>query len=126
MQDHFLCLNDSKTKIMVIAPPSIQKKIVIGGVFINGVCLRFVNNARNLGVLMDSELTFDAHISKVVQTCFSFLRKLHSIKHFLTKDHLKSLICSNVFSRLDYCNSLLYGINSTSIYKLQRVQNFAA
>ena len=41
-------------------------------------------------------------------------------------DHLKSLICGNIFSRLDYCNGLFYGLNASSISKLQRVQNAAA
>ena len=126
MTDHFLCLNESKTKIIIVAPPSIQKEIVIRGVFVNKNCIRFVDTAKNLGVLIDAELSFDAHITKVVKTCFAFIRKLHSIKHFLHRDHLKTLVCSYIFSRLDYCNSLFYGLNSTTISKLQHVQNCAA
>ena len=34
-------------------------------------------------------------------------------------------MCSYVFSKIDYCNSLYYGINSGLISKLQRVQNCA-
>ena len=81
---------------------------------------------RILGVILDNELSFNKHITQVVQTCFGFLRKLHSIKHFLTQDHLKSLVCSYIFSRLDYCNSLFYGISVANITKLQHVQNCSA
>ena len=34
MHEHFLCLNRSKTKILVIAPPAIQKEIVIRCIFL--------------------------------------------------------------------------------------------
>ena len=76
--------------------------------------------------MLDAELSFNVQVTKVVQTCFSFLRKLHSIKHFLKQDHLKSVVCSYIFSLLDYCNSLYYDLNSTTISKLQHVQNCAA
>ena len=41
MNDHFLCLNDSKTQILVIAPPAIKNQIVIGGVLLKNSCIRF-------------------------------------------------------------------------------------
>ena len=58
MNEYFLCLNASKTKILVIAPPSIQSEIIIRGVFINNVCIRFVDSAKNLGVILDNVLSF--------------------------------------------------------------------
>ena len=78
---------------------------------------------KNLGVVLDSELSFEAHVNKVVKTCFLFIRKLYSIKQFLSQEHLKSLVLSFIFSRLDYCNALFYGLNTSTIQKLQRVQN---
>jgi hypothetical protein len=126
MNEYFLRLNQDKTKILVIAPPSIRLEIRIGGVFLGNTCVRFVDSAKDLGVILDSELSFDSQINKLVKSCFMIIRKLYSIKPFLSSDHLKSLVCTNVFSQLDYCNSLYYGISSTSIKKLQRVQNSAA
>ena len=57
MNDNFLQLNDDKTKIIVIAPPSIQKEIVIRGTFVNNNCIRFADHAKNLGVILDNELS---------------------------------------------------------------------
>src|SRR5690349_10267454 len=34
-----------------------------------------------------------------------------------------TVVCSIVCTRLDYCNSLLYGTSAHNIQKLQRVQN---
>ena len=126
MNDHFLQLNQDKTKILVIAPPSLKREIRIGGMFLDAKCIRFVDSAKNLGVILDAELSFDKQINKVAKSCFNSIRKLSSIKHFLSSAHLKSLVCSFIFSQIDYCNSLYYGLNQTSIKKLQHVQNSAA
>ena len=44
----------------------------------------------------------------------------------LTEDATKSLVNALVIPKLDYCNSLLFGVKQTSLMKLQRVQNYAA
>lgn len=125
MNEHFLCLNQSKTKILVVAPPAIKRKILIGGVLLDTKCIRFVESAKNLGVVLDSVLSFEVQINKVVKSCFSIIRKLYKIKGFLSQEHLQVLVSSYVFSQLDYCNSLYYGLSGNLLKKLQRVQNSA-
>ena len=126
MNEHFLCLNQGKTKILVIAPPSIQPEIIIRGVFIQSVCIRFVNSAKNLGVILDNELSFEGQINKVVKGCYATIKRLSQIKGYLYEDELKQLVSSYIFSLMDYCNALYYGINASLMSKLQRVQNCAA
>ena len=126
MKKFFLKLNASKTKIMVVAPPNIKKDIIINGTFISGKCVRFVEYAKNLGVLLDDELSFRFQVDKVVSSSFNTIRLLSRIKHFLNTKQLNTLVCSLIFSKLDYCNVLYYGLNSNVIQKLQRVQNSAA
>ena len=126
MNENFLCLNQDKTKILVIAPPSIQREIVIRGVFLENVCIRFVKSAKNLGVILDNELSFECQINKVVKGCYAVIKKLFQIKGFLSEQELRQLVSSDIFSQMDYCNALYYGINANLISKLQRVQNCAA
>ena len=126
MNEHFLRLNESKTKILVLAPPSIQSEIVIRGVFLGDVCIRFVDSAKNLGVILDSTLSFETQVNKVVKTSFAIIKKLYQIKGFLSEDQLKELVSSYIFSNLDYCNALYYGMNGDLVKKLQHVQNCAA
>ena len=54
------------------------------------------------------------------------LRRISSIHHFLLMDATKTLMCSLVLSKLDYCNSLLSGSPQYFIQLFQKVQNTAA
>ena len=126
MNEYFLKLNESKTKILIMAPPSVQSQIVIRGIFIGKDCIRFVDSAKNLGIILDSILSFESQIHKVVKVCFAMLRKLHQIKVYLSKDDLQELVCSLIFSQIDYCNSLYNGVNCTLMQKLQHIQNCSA
>ena len=54
------------------------------------------------------------------------LRNISRIRSYLTKDTAKSLVHASVISRLDYANSLMFGISEASLIKLQKVQNYTA
>ena len=60
------------------------------------------------------------------RACYYQLRNIGRIRPLITEDACKTLVCSLVTSRLDYANALLFGINTTEIAKLQRIQNSAA
>ena len=59
------------------------------------------------------------------RACYYQLRNIGRIRPLITEDDCKTLVCSLVTSRLDYANALLFGINTTEIAKLQRIQNSA-
>jgi len=44
----------------------------------------------------------------------------------LSRDAAKTLVHAFISSRLDYCNSILYGITDNLLLRLQSVQNAAA
>ena len=48
------------------------------------------------------------------------------IRSYLTPETAKLLLHAFVTSKLDYCNSLLYGVPKYQILRLQRIQNVAA
>ena len=126
MQTYFLCLNENKTKIIVISPPQVQKQILIQGVNLDESCIRFVANAKNLGILLDNLLSFNCQIQKVVKSSYRTICEFWRIKCFLTEMQLHQLVCAKIFSSMDNCNVLYYGISVANIQKLQRVQNCAA
>ena len=126
MNHHFLCLNEGKTKILVIAPPAVKQKIVIEGINFENTCIRFVNSANNLGVIINSILSFEEHVNKVIKGCYCTIKEYWKIKQFMTEKQLHQLVSSRILSQLDYCNTIYYGLPDITIQKLQRVQNSAA
>jgi hypothetical protein len=88
--------------------------------------LKSVVVVRNLGVLIDLELTMKQHINHVVSVGYYHLRRLRQIRRHVTRDAMKQLVSALVLSRIDYCNSVLIGLPACSIYPLQRLQNAAA
>ncbi len=79
----------------------------------------------NLGVLFDSGLKFDKQINSV-KSCFYHLRHLAKVKPFLSLKNFEIVIHAFITSHLDYCNSLYYETNQSSIGCLQMVINAAA
>ena len=66
------------------------------------------------------------HTTKTSSAAFYYLYNIRRIRKYLSKECTETLIHAFISSRLDYCNSLLYGLPAYQIQKLQRVQNSAA
>ena len=66
------------------------------------------------------------HVTSVCKSAFYHLHNIRRIKNYLSRENRLTLVHAFVTSRLDYCNSLLYGVPKDQISKLQRVQNAAA
>ena len=86
----------------------------------------FSDSARNLGFILDSELSMKKHVIKICQTAYFELKRISSIHRFRTEDATQTLVTSYILSRLDYCNCLLMGTPNSVIQPLQKVQNYAA
>ena len=98
----------------------------VAGVNVAGTTVSTSQSITTLGVELDNRLTFTPHVKSLVKSCNFHMRALRHIRPALTDDMAKSIATSLVSSRLDYCNSLLYGCSKTNIDKLQRVQNSLA
>jgi len=62
-------------------------------------------------------------ISDVVRSCNYHIRSLRHIRPLIDRETAVNLAYSIVTSRLDYSNSVLYGVSETNFAKLQRMQN---
>ena len=66
------------------------------------------------------------NVNMICKSGYYYLRNIRQIRKYLSKDSAEKLIHAFVTSRLDNCNSLLYGLPACTIAKLQRLQNAAA
>ena len=79
-----------------------------------------------LGITMDRVLSMEKDISNTCRAANMQIRKINSIRHYLTESSSKTLITSTVLTRLDYCNSVYIGLPQKSLHRLQLTQISAA
>ena len=91
-----------------------------------GEKIRPETSVRNLGVTVDSALTFQPHISSVVSSCFYQLRWMKTSLKLLPFHIARTVVNCFIISRIDYWNSLLAGSPQCALNRLQRVMNAAA
>ena len=120
-------MNEDKTEVLlVIAKRIINLQHLPEFMNINGTCIKFSPSVRNLGITLDSTLSLHQHVMNISRVAYLEIKCINSIRNLLSVDTVKTLICSLVLSRLDYCNSLLVGLPQYLIKRLQGVQNAAA
>ena len=90
-----------------------------------GKSLTAVESVKDLGVFIDSHMTYDTHISYLVSSCLSKLVQINRVKNSFDRETLKLIIASLVFSKMFYCSSVWSNTSYKNIQKLQLIQNFA-
>ena len=119
--------NDNKTELMLVTSNrtkhlhSLPTSVTIGNAQIP-----FKKSVKYLGITLDCHLTMNAHVSNIARICYFELRRLASIRRFLTSTATATLVSAFVLSRIDYCSSLLFGSTHDVTTHLQRIQNYAA
>ncbi len=56
--------------------------------------------------ILDSNLSFENHISNVTKTAFFHLRNISKLRNMLSVSDAEKLVHAFMTSRLDYCNAL--------------------
>jgi hypothetical protein len=126
MNCNFLKLNDDKTEFMLIGSKQQLNKVSIDHIKIGDSSVQTVQKVRNLGVMLDSSMTLEAHVSSIVKSSSYHIRNLGHIRKYLTTEATEQLVHAFITSRLDMGNSLLFGLPQEQIKRLQLRQNIAA
>ena len=126
MNQKKLKMNNSKTEIILYGTKQQLSKVNISSVNVGGIEVKCVDHVRDLGVLMENNLSFDRHIRKKCQTSHIQLRNLKRIRKHLSYKSTEILVHGLVHSHIDFCNGLFTDIPAYQIDRLQKVQNQAA
>src|SRR6218665_2837322 len=86
----------------------------------------FSTSVRDLGAMLDSELTFSHHINLIARKCYYQLRQLRAVSRSLTHQSRLTLVHAFVTSPIDRCCSLLAGLPLGILARLDRVLRSAA
>ena len=125
-----LHLNPSKSEAIAFYNPRSKPFAAlaesIGTVSVTGSPIRLQSSIKNLGVYLDSTMSFDMQVSETCKACYFHIRALRNIRASITTEASKTIAAAIVGSRLDFCNSLLAGTSVSNLVRLQRVQNTLA
>jgi len=118
MTSNLLFLNSSKTEFLLIGLRRQLAKIRNLSISIDTT-----QSAGNLGFIFDEHLSFSDQISALSKSWFHHIRALRYIRPYLDLHTAKLIATSIVHSKLDYCNSLYYGLPKYQINRIEHIQN---
>ena len=126
MKVNRLQLNTAKSEQLWCTSPRQQNRLPNIALHVGCDIVQPVSSVRNLGIFIDSEVSMKTHISKTVSSYFTALPRLCSIRRSVSQAVLFSLVTSLIMTRLDYGSSVLAGLPSHLLNRLQSVLNAAA
>ena len=81
---------------------------------------------RMYGPLWLISIHWKDHVQKASKTSYYYLRQLRSIRGSQSANSCSALVWAFISSQLDYCHSLLTGIDKSQVNKLQSILRVAA
>ena len=126
MSSNRLALNSSKTQLIWFGTPQQLQKLDFPLLAENFPQFTFSTSVRDLGVTLDSTLTFSDHVKNLTRSSYFQLRRIRTIRKSVSLSTLTHIVHAFVCSRIDYCNSILIGLPRVRLSPLQSVLNAAA
>ena len=121
-----LKLNPDKTEFLILGTRQQLEKVITSHLVVGESRISPSTKVKNLGSWFYSSLDMLSHVNNICSSSFYYIYNRRRIRKYLFHQTAISLIHAFITSKLDYYNSLLYGLSTVHINKLQRVQNAVA
>ena len=121
-----LQLNISKSKILVMGSRAFVSRIdlnTLPPIKVEGKTIPFVNEVRNLGVIMTANLSWRSHVMSISRRVHYSLHKLEFQRNSLSRELRTTLIVSLIFPLIDYCFLVFNDLKNEMNTKLQQLIN---
>ena len=107
-----LLINPEKTKFLMVGTQQLLRRLPSEiSISFLGKEITPVSSAKDLGIILDNNLTYDQHIHQLTSSCMTKLCQINRVSAL-------------VLSKLFYCSTVWSNTTATNIKKLQAVQNF--
>ena len=114
MTSNKLSINPNKTEYLLFNPSNITPPV--NTINLDSNIISPSDSAKKLGVIFQTDMSLDKHISSIVKSYFLQDRNFRRIRPFISKTAAITLANAFVHSHLDFCNSLFYGLPKYSIH----------
>ena len=85
-----------------------------------------VSEAKNLGIMLDRSLSWDAHVSLGIRRCFGILIGLSHLRNYLPPSVVSAVVDALALSQIRYCLSVYGSGTQKNVSRIQKVINYAA
>ena len=121
-------LNPSKSQAIVVGSPKLISKISIStlpDIIIDGQIIPYSKSVKNLGIIIDHNMSWDPQVSEVSRKMFASVGYLFRLRNFLPIPTKIVLAQSLLLPILDYADSCYLDLKEEQLNKLERLQNLA-
>ena len=122
-----LKLNSGKTEIMLVGS---QSKLEIlnnlNDMTVGTSIVTLSKQVKSLGVVIDQSLSLKQQINYTKKKAVFNLMNISRISRFINESARMKLVHGLVFSVIDFCNSIYYGLPNSDLHGLQIILNSAA
>ena len=107
-----LKLNTDKTEFLILRSKYRANNISIKSLRVGNDIIDESKSAKNLGVHIDNELSFERHVISICKACYMQIAAIWKIRKCIDENTAKILVNALVVSKLDYCKMPHVAIDS--------------